>query len=373
MVLKTISPGCRVRASLMLFFYPLAGTSQTSTAEVSDESVTGTSPVQTTEESATRPVEAPGMRRGNMISKNATQPVEATDTGPEALLTSTRSAAVHLDQSLAGGKTVTGAGVSDTEDVLQSEPGSPVDGNVQGKSTDRYICRDETAHQELSEEETIRGVRSFMGWHQIPDFDSSSSSLDDNPFASTRAQPTGQVSVKLPVDEWLCRKLEMLNLTMAEGYPSTTAVLLRDQFIKTPRTSRWYNMYMVQDYVRSKVSSWFPEQPKLNSSFSSVARHSLLSAPVSRPVYQETLRKWERSAREQTLMCNQAAGFSRCITKVQDASVAQLKTLHTDKGKGKAPERSQHAVDELEYLVTFNRSITQAMARMMQDLSPICN
>ena len=49
--------------------------------------------------------------------------------------------------------------------------------------------------------------------------------------------------------------------------------------------------------------------------------------------------------------------------------VTQLKTLHTDKGKGKASGRSQHAVDELEYLATFNRSITQAMAHTMQNLS----
>ena len=49
--------------------------------------------------------------------------------------------------------------------------------------------------------------------------------------------------------------------------------------------------------------------------------------------------------------------------------VTQLQTLQLDKGKGKAPGRSQHAVDKLDYLVTFNRSITQAMARTMQDLS----
>ena len=67
-------------------------------------------------------------------------------------------------------------------------------------------------------------------------------------------------------------------------------------------------------------------------------------------------------------MCNQAAGPSWCLTKVQDAMVAQLKTLHSDKGTGKASGKLQHAVDELDYMVTFNRSITQAMARTMQDL-----
>ena len=36
---------------------------------------------------------------------------------------------------------------------------------------------------------------------------------------------------------------------------------------------------------------------------------------------------------------------------------------------GKAAERTQQVVKELEYLVTFNRSISQAMQRTMQDLS----
>ena len=68
-------------------------------------------------------------------------------------------------------------------------------------------------------------------------------------------------------------------------------------------------------------------------------------------------------------MCNQAAGLSHCLTKVQDAMSAQLKNLHSDKSKGKSSEIMQQAVDELEYLVTFNRSISQAMARAIQDLS----
>ena len=49
--------------------------------------------------------------------------------------------------------------------------------------------------------------------------------------------------------------------------------------------------------------------------------------------------------------------------------VAQLKTLHSEKYKGKSSGRSQHALDELEYLVTLNSIITQAMASTMQDLS----
>ena len=47
-------------------------------------------------------------------------------------------------------------------------------------------------------------------------------------------------------------------------------------------------------------------------------------------------------------MCNQAAGLSRCLTRVQDVMSTQLKNLHLDKGK--SSERTQQAVDEREYL-----------------------
>ena len=75
-----------------------------------------------------------------------------------------------------------------------------------------------------------------MDWHKVPEFETVSSS-DDNPFAGSRVQPTGKVSVKLPVDDWLCRKMEKLNLTIREGYPARnteTAGLLKGQFIKPP-------------------------------------------------------------------------------------------------------------------------------------------
>ena len=95
-----------------------------------------------------------------------------------------------------------------------------------------------------------------MGWHQIPEFDSVSSA-DDNPFAGSRVQPTGKVSVKLLVDDWLCRKMEKLNLTITEGYPSRnaeTAGLLSDQFVKPFRSSRWYDMHAdKKDSDRSPV------------------------------------------------------------------------------------------------------------------------
>ena len=115
--------------------------------------------------------------------------------------------------------------------------------------------------------------------------------MDDNPFAGARVKTTGKVSVKLPVDEWLCRKLEKLNLTIAEGYPSRnseTSGLLRDQFVKTPRSSKWYDMHAnKKDAAPTVVGDRSPEPSKLNSMFSRVARRSLPSAPASRTFSQD--------------------------------------------------------------------------------------
>ena len=68
-------------------------------------------------------------------------------------------------------------------------------------------------------------------------------------------------------------------------------------------------------------------------------------------------------------MYNQAAAFSCCLTKVQENMSNQLKIIQSVTSKGNSSSKLHQAADELDYLVTFNRSITQAMARTMQDLS----
>ena len=142
----------------MLFFYPGTSTSGLS----SGVTVKGAGPslAQTTSEavfvseaaskSATRPVEGPGtevVRRGDEIQQNAiqsvdapgagmaTQPVEAPDAGPEVMLSGTGIAVQ-----------------SDSEEDLQSEPGSPVGDNFRYGSPDKENSGD----QELSEEDHQR-------------------------------------------------------------------------------------------------------------------------------------------------------------------------------------------------------------------------
>ena len=276
------------------------------------------------QQNATQPAEVPG-------AWTATQPVQAPGAGPDVLPSGTGDAAFSVDQTLISPRAVQSTNGSESEDEQHSQTGSLLEGNYRDASPTRDLTRDESTDQELSEEasyrETMRGVRSFMGWHKVPEFESVSSS-DDNPFASSCVQPTSKVSVKLPVDNWLCKKMEKLNLTITEGYParnSETAGLLKDQFIKPPRSSRWYGMHAEKrDCDNLTVSSWF--LAKLNSAFSRVARRTLPTAPPSRAFNQDMLRRWERAAREQTVMCNQAAGLSRCLTRVQDAMSSQLKS-----------------------------------------------
>ena len=103
--LELVVKPAEVNTSEKPFFDPGAGTSQKSTG-VSDEIVTGPSPVQATREvpvlKATQPVET----NWSVIQQNATQPVEAPGAGmatqpveapgPEVLLTGSGNA-LHVD------------------------------------------------------------------------------------------------------------------------------------------------------------------------------------------------------------------------------------------------------------------------------------
>ena len=260
---------------------------------------------------ATQPLLVPG-------AGTATQPTQAPGAGPEVLPAGVETT-LH-NQSPPIGQNSEVARESDSEAELHAEPASPASVHCQGDLPD--TATDQDLSEDANYRETIRGVRSFMNWHHIPDYDNSAASMDDNPFAGSRLKTTSKVSVTLPVDEWL----EKLNITIAEGYPSRnseTSGLLRDQFVKTPRSSKWYDMQAVKkgDGSTQVVSHWSPEPAKLNSMFSRVARRSLPSAPASRTFSQDTLRRCEKAFREQSVMCNHAAGLSRCLTKVQDSMV----------------------------------------------------
>ena len=141
------------------------------------------------QQNATQPVEAPS-------AGTATQPVQAPGAGPDVLPSGTGDTAFSVDQTLTGPRTSQSTSGSESEDEQHSQTGSLLKGNYRDVFPARELTRDESTDQELSEEascrETMRGMRSFMGWHKVPEFESVSSS-DDNPFAGSRVQPTGKV------------------------------------------------------------------------------------------------------------------------------------------------------------------------------------
>ena len=105
---------------------------------------------------ATQPLEAPG-------AGTATQPVQAPGSVPDV------QPSGEGDLSAA----------SDSEGDQHSVTGSLSDENSLYGSPDRDLSKEEAADQEPSEEanyrETMRGIRSFMGWHNIPEFETVSS------------------------------------------------------------------------------------------------------------------------------------------------------------------------------------------------------
>ena len=140
--------------------------------------------------------------------------------------------------------------------------------------------------EEQTYRETMRGIRSFMGWSHVPDVDSSNSS-DDNPFAGPKTPAPSKVSVQMPTEEWLCKKLSRLNINLVEGYPSKTAEagsLPMDHFLRPHRSqAKWYGLYSDQPADPTKVSSWYTGHCKLNSSFGRISRKAALASLPHRP------------------------------------------------------------------------------------------
>ena len=241
-------------------------------------------------------------------------------------------------------------------------------------SDDQELTEQDTpTSEEQTYRETMRGIRAFMGWSHVPEIDSSNPS-DDNPFAGPKAPAPSKIAVHMPTEEWLCKKLSKLNITLVEGYPSRTAEagsLPMDHFLRPPRSqAKWYGLYAEQQTDQTKVTSWNTGHSKLNSSFGRIACKAALAStpPASRRISQDSLRRWERTAREASVVCNQAASFNRCLFKVQADMQSQIKTIRSE-GKGKGSSKVSEATDELQFLMDFNANISHATAKAMEHLT----
>ena len=161
-----------------------------------------------------------------------------------------------------------------------------------------------------------------------------------------------RISVAMPPDDWLCQKLEKLNTTVAEGYPSRvqdSVGLKKDQFVKIPRSqSRWYQMHTLRPdgphRPGKSLFSWSDQEAKVNSQFPRLIKASAYSpsGPPSRPISQDYLRRWERCAREGSYVVNSAAGFNRCSSELHDRIASGVNFLQSKVNKGKAPKDLGH-------------------------------
>ena len=117
----------------------------------------------------------------------------------------------------------------------------------------------------------------------------------------------------------------------------------------------------------SSVSFWHCDAAKLNNAYSRIARSSGLTslAPTSRTLSQDTLRCWEKAARESTYVCNQAAELSM----VKQGMQTQLRIIQYEQAKGKSAGKAGAATEEVQYLMNFSNSITQCVAKAMEHLS----
>ena len=237
---------------------------------------------------------------------------------------------------------------------------------------------DKVISEEQNYRETVRGVRAFMGWTHIPDLEYSPASRTDNPWVGHRAQPVGKDSVELLPEDWLCRKLETLNLVLIEGYPSKSSEpggLHVDQFLRPPKSqTHWYGIHPTEpkDPLRpgKSVNSWPNDAAKLNSAFPRICKPAVANShPPSHPIAPDTLCKWEKAAKKTSYVCNQSAGFNRCITKIQDTVQENLKSLQNELSKGKSSAKAQAALDKLHYLASFNQNVSFAMGKSLQHLS----
>ena len=133
--------------------------------------------------------------------------------------------------------------LSDEQDIAATEKNKP----------------DQTPSAEQTYRETMRGIRSYMGWSNIPDVNSSNTASDDNPFSGPKAPVPGKVSVTMPTEDLLCKKLSKLNVTLTEGYPTRSTEagrLMKDQFLRPAKSqSRWYALHSEKKGDSSTVAS----------------------------------------------------------------------------------------------------------------------
>ena len=146
--------------------------------------------------------------------------------------------------------------------------------------------------------------------------------------------------------------------------------------MKVPKSQgKWYKMHLMKPEEPHRpgcsVFSWRNSEAKVNSQFPRITRASAYpsTGSPSRPIAQESLRRWERAAREDSYIINHAAGFSRCSTELQEKMSQNITLLCSRLNKGKASKDVTNALNDLRDLMAFHQKVSVAMGTSLQHLA----
>ena len=119
------------------------------------------------------------------------------------------------------------------------------------------------------------------------------------------------------------------------------------------------------------VFSWRNSEAKVNSQFPRITKALAYpsTGPLSRPISQESLRRWERAAREDSYVINHAAGFNRCSSELQDRMSQNIALLCTRLNKGKPPKEVSSALSDLRDFMAFHQRVSVAMGTALQHIA----
>ena len=106
--------------------------------------------------------------------------------------------------------------------------------------------------------------------------------------------------------------------------------------------------------------------PPLNGAFTRISKPLPGISRTSRPLAQETMQKLEKSLKESTVVCNQAAAFNRCVSKVQNDIQDNLKLLFGELGKAKPSHKADRALNELKDFTAFQQKVNFVLGKSIQ-------
>ena len=217
-------------------------------------------------------------------------------------------------------------------------------------------------------------IRQTLGWTDVPEEEDLSSD-EPNPWWESKSSRNSKPACHLLVDDHLCRKFDKLHINLKQGYPTKTSdpsPLTKGQFLRVPPKARWYQMYQKPSTIAGnpdRVKMWYQDSCRINPTFQNLVKPSASSSPSSLSIPQDTLRKWERATKEQTVIINQAAGIMKCQQSKHAQLESDLDILFSDMKKYQFLESTVTALKAVSSAVNFCGRLTKSAAGCFRDLS----